>query len=564
MEKPWLKYYPENTPPTISTGESILEEFDLSVKKYAHRMAFENYGQKISFQQWDNKSTHFASYLKNHCGFKKGDRVAVQIPNTLQFPIVVIGILKAGLTAVNINPLCTARETKEILKDSEAKALLIFSHSAYLLKEILEEVSIPHIIVTHIGDLFSPIKRVLFYISIRYIKKLIRPYTIPHISLRTALKIGTQTPFKREKIHKEDLAFLQYTGGTTGSPKGAMLTHLNIVSNFQQCRLWLQSYLDNTGEVSITALPLYHIFALMTNILTVPLLGVSSVLITNPKDMNFFIQTLQKTKKWSIFIGVNALFKLLLDHPEFKKLNFQSLKLCIAGGTFVEEGVYNHWMKTTSQPIIEGYGLTEASPVVCCNLKEKPILGMCGLPLPSTNIQIRNTEGRPLPHGQAGELAVQGPQVMKGYWKNPEETQKVLDSEGWLMTGDIAQMTQKGWIQILDRKKDLILVSGFNVYPNEVESIIAMHPQVKNCAVVGVFDEHSGEAPKAFIVKKNGAALNKQDIIKFCKDRLAAYKIPKRIEFKEHLPHSHVGKILRKYLKKNDKTCIRPGSRVRL
>lgn len=550
MEKFWHKNYPSNIPKEIKVkNHSIYAEFEEHTKTFGSKTAFENFEQKISFNDWRTLSSDFASYLQNHCHLKKGDRIAIQIPNLLQSPIVIMGALQAGLVVVNINPLYTAREMKEILKDAQVQAIVIFSHSAHNLEQIISNIPIPNIIVTDLGDLFSNFKRFLFFFITHYIKKMVPPFKLPaSISLRKALKIGSNYTFKKVPIQKEDYAFLQYTGGTTGSPKGAILTQNNILSNLTQCRAWMVPYLKRGKEISITALPFYHIFALTINLLLLPFYGAHSILITNPRDVKNFISLLRKNKTWSIFVGVNSLFKLLLNQKQFHTLNFNSLQYCIAGGASVEKSVFDRWLKTTQVPLVEGYGLTEASPVISCNILNQPLSGTCGLPLPSTHVRIVDDQGHVLGPGQVGELQTQGPQVMKGYWNHHEETKNVLDSQGWLKTGDIAQIDKKGYIKILDRKKDMILVSGFNVYPNEIENILSLHPKIKNSAVIGVKDEHSAEVPKAFIVKKD-PLLTKEEVISYCKKNLVAYKIPKHIEFKETLPHSHVGKVLRRELK---------------
>ena len=548
-EKFWLKSYPSNIPTEIEiASSSIDEEFEKSIEPFHHQTAFENFGQKISFAQWKNLSLSFASYLQNHCHLQKGDKIAVQIPNLLQTPIVIMGALKAGLTLVNLNPLYTSRETKEILQDAKPKAMIVFSASASRLEEILDDCPIPHIIVTEIGDLFPPLKRWLFYIVTHFVKKIIPAYRLSSaVRFNKALALGKKADFKKIALEKNDIAFLQYTGGTTGSPKGAILSHGNILSNLLQCKAWMSPYLNYGKEISITALPLYHIFALTVNLLLLPFYGSHSILITNPRDTKNFIRLLKKTKKFTVFVGVNSLFKLLLNQKDFHDLDFFTLKCCIAGGASVEKSVFDNWLKATKTPLIEGYGLTEASPVVSCNILDQPVSGSCGLPFPSTLVRIMDQKGRALSPGQAGELEVKGPQVMQGYWNKPDETKKVLDENGWLKTGDIAQINPNGWIHILDRKKDMILVSGFNVYPNEIESILSLHQKIKNSAVIGVPDSESGEAPKAFIVKQD-SSLTKEEVQLYLKQNLTGYKIPKHIEFREELPHSHVGKVLRRKL----------------
>ena len=547
MERIWLQHYPFKIPHDIQNITSpILYDFKKCFKKYSHQTAFENYGEKISFKKWDEHSDAWASYLKNHCCLKKGSRVAIQMPNTLQLPIAVIGALKAGLVVVNINPLYTARELEQILMDSKSQALLIFSHSAHLLNKI--SVSIPHIIVSDLEDLFSFPKRMLFKMILKF-KKVIPFYSLSSFTpFREALKEGASTLFQEPDIHLDDLAFLQYTGGTTGIPKGAMLTHRNIASNWKQCLAWMKPYLIEGKELVIAPLPLYHIFSLMLNVFLLPLHGAYSVLVTNPKDKKTFIQILKKHQNsFTVFLGVNALFKMLINEPAIDSLKFSKLKWCIAGGTAVENFVYKKWKEKTGVYLIEGYGLTEASPVVSCNILDQSMSSTCGYPLPSTQVRVIKDDQEVL-IGQLGELEIKGPQVMKGYWKNEKETSLVLDEHGWLKTGDIVQINNQGMIQILDRKKDMILVSGFNVFPNEIENIISEHHKVQDVAVVAVPDPNSKEVPKAFIVKKD-SRLTKKEIINFCKESLTAYKIPKYIEFVNELPHSTVGKVLRRKLK---------------
>ena len=545
MEKIWLKNYPQDIPYEIhAASSSITQEFETSVQKYNSKIAFTNYGESLSFHQWSRYSKNFSAFLQKH--LKKGDRIAIMLPNTLQFPVVVMSALQAGLTVVTVNPLYTPRELKHILKDAEVKALVILAHSAHTFSKLAHEkdLAVPLVIVTHLGDLFSPFKRILFYFITKFIKK-IKPYSFKHISFRKALKEGSALSFK--KVH-HDPAFLQYTGGTTGTPKGAILSHKNILSNLEQCRAWMHPFLNEGQETAVSALPLYHIFALMINLLVLPLYGSRSLLITNPRETDSFIQQLKKTKNWSVFTGVNALFKLLLNQEDFKNVNFTNLKVCIAGGTPVESSVYKKWLETTGIALAEGYGLTEASPVVSCHLLSAPVQGNCGYPFPSTDIRIVDSSGKILGFEQAGELYIKGPQVMQGYWKKPKETLQVLDSEGWLKTGDIACLTKKGYLQILDRKKDMILVSGFNVFPNEIEQILSEHPQIQSSAVIGVPDEHSFQTPKAFIVKKE-KSLKEEDVKSFLRKNLVAYKIPKYIEFVNELPLSYVGKVLRRSLK---------------
>ena len=542
MKKIWLQNYPSEVPHTIEDQKfSILHHFQKCFQKYSHQTAFENFGEKLSFSEWDKLSNAWASYLKKNCSLQKGDRVAIQLPNSLQLPIAVIGALKAGLCVVNINPLYTARELDIVLSNSKAKALLIFSHSAHLLDKI--PTSVPHVIISDLEDLFSFPKKILFKIILK-LKKVITPYS-SSVSFLDALKKGASLDFKQEDINLDDLAFLQYTGGTTGIPKGAMITHKNIVSNWQQCLAWMKPYLKEGKETVIAPLPLYHIFALMLNVFLLPLHGAYSVLITNPRDKKSFIKTLKKYQnKMTTFLGVNALFKMLIAEPSFQSIQFSKLKWCIAGGTAVEPFTYKQWEQVTNTSIVEGYGLTEASPVVSCNILDQPKSNTCGYPFPSTEARITK-DGQEV---DEGELEIRGPQVMKGYWNNEKETAIALTSDGWLRTGDVARINEDGMIQIMDRKKDMILVSGFNVFPNEIEGVISDHPKVQEVAVVGVPDPISKEVPKAFIVTKENQ-LTEEEIISFCRKNLTPYKVPKHIEFVKELPLSYVGKVLRHKLR---------------
>ena len=550
MDKVWLKNYPKDIPHNIQIDSpSIYSEFKKQSLKYNHKIAFENYGEKITFKQWRERSFQFASYLVHHCKLRKGDRVAVQIPNLLQSPYVIMGILQAGLVVVNINPLYTSREMKEVLEDSKAKVFVLFSHSAHQFQKISQEINISHLIVTDLEEFFSFPKKILFHFSIRYIKKMIRPFHLPFsISLKKALHLGSLHSHPLDvKIEESDLAFLQYTGGTTGTPKGAMLTQKNILSNIKQGQSWMIPYLESGEEKVIVALPLYHIFALCVNLFILPFYGAHSILITNPRDTKTFIQTL-KSHKFTAFIGVNSLFKLLLHQKDFKTVSFKSLKVSLAGGASIEKNVFDQWLQVTQNPIIEGYGLTEASPIVCCNILFQAQFGFCGYPFPSTEVRIVDSQKKELSFNQTGQLQVRGPQVMQAYWENEEDTKNVIDSEGWLSTGDMAQINEQGLLSIRDRIKDMILVSGFNVYPSELENVITSHPKVKQSAVIGVPDSFSSEVPKAFIVRSD-KSLTQEEIKEYCKKNLTGYKIPKYFEFREELPFSTVGKVLRRKLR---------------
>ncbi|RME18291.1 MAG: long-chain-fatty-acid--CoA ligase [Bdellovibrio sp.] len=554
MEKIWLKSYPKEIPHEINPDQytSLTDMILQALKKYKGKPAFENMGAAVSFEELDELSSSFAAFLQYELRLRKGDRLAIQIPNLIQYPIALFGALKAGVVVVNTNPLYTEREMKHQFKDSGAKAIVILESFASKLEEILDDVPIEHVIVTGIGDQLGWPKSWLVNGVVKYVKKMVPAYHLPRAyRFNEALSIGQEKKYVPVEVQSSDIAFLQYTGGTTGVAKGAMLTHRNIVSNILQMQAWLSPYMKADQERIITALPLYHIFSLSANCLTFFTLGGSNFLITNPRDIDSFVKTLKKTE-FTALTGVNTLFNALLNHPDIRSVDFSRLRICVAGGMALQQSVAKRWIEVTGSRIIEGYGLTESSPVVCANpLDGSDKLGTIGLPLPSTDIQFCDDTGQEVALGEAGELWVKGPQVMKGYWNRPEETQKVLTPEGWLKTGDIAQMDEEGFVKIVDRKKDMILVSGFNVYPNEIEDVISHLDGVLEVAAVGVPDEKSGEAVKVFIVKSK-ASLTEEQVREFCKENLVAYKRPKYIEFRKELPKTNVGKILRRALREED------------
>lgn len=551
MEKSWVQNYEKGVPAEIDMDkyQNILDTFEEAFSKYAERPAFSNFGKIMTFKEFDHLSSSFASHLVNKLGLVKHDRVALMMPNILQYPVALFGVLKAGLVVVNVNPLYTERELEHVLKDSGAKAIVIFESAASKLQAILETSDLKHIFVTNIGDMLGFPKSILINFVLKWVKKVIPPWNIPQAKCFTRiLKEESGENFKPLEIKREDPAFYQYTGGTTGVSKGAVLGHGNIVANILMVRTWMNPSTIPGEEICITPLPLYHIFSLTSNLLTFGSKGDLNVLITNPRDIGGFIKELKKWK-WTIITGVNTLFNSLLEHPEFEKLDFSKAKICIGGGMAVQRTVAEHWKKVTGQVLLEGYGLTETSPVICLNpLDVKDYTGFAGLPVPSTIVQIRNDEGKEVPLGEAGEICVSGPQVMEGYLNRPDETKKVFFDDGYLRTGDIGIMNKEGWVKIVDRKKDMILVSGFNVYPNEVEEVIATHPKVLEVAVIGVPDEKSGELVKAFIVKRD-ESLDEEEILDYCKGQLTGYKRPKYFEFRKELPKSNVGKILRKDLR---------------
>lgn len=550
MEKIWLKNYPKGVSPEVDLSKygSLVDIYEESIRMFTSKKAFTNMGVSLTFTELDQKVDQFASFLQNELKLKKGDRIAIQMPNVLQFPIILFAALKVGLTVVNTNPLYTAKEMQHQFKDSGAKAVVILANYAHLLESILKNTSIESVVVTEIGDLFPTPKRILVNSVVKYIKKMVPAYNIPSAYyFRQALAIGSKKPMVKVPTTQDDIAFLQYTGGTTGVAKGAMLLHRNVLANVLQIRDWMIPKLREGEEVAIAALPLYHIFALTLNCLGLLRYGAENILITNPRDIPGFIKELKKTP-FSVFAGVNTLFNALMNNPEFATVNFDRMKIAVAGAMTLQKSVAERWMKMTKAVIVEGYGLTEASPVVSCNpIDGTDRVGTIGLPFPSTDIKLVNDDNVEVPMGEPGELICKGPQVMKGYWNQPEETAKVL-TDGWLHTGDIAVIDNDGFLRIVDRKKDMILVSGFNVYPNEVEDAIASHPGVLEVAAIGVPDEHSGEIVKAVVVKRD-PALTAEEVIAYAKKSLTNYKVPRQVEFRDELPKTNVGKILRRALR---------------
>jgi len=552
MKKFWLERYPQGIPAEINPDQyqSIAEVFEESCQKYANQPAFTNYGQTLSFKELHEKSLAFAAYLQQELQLKSGERIAFMMPNILQYPVALFGALNAGLIAVNVNPLYTPRELEHQLKDANVSAIVILANFAHVLEQAVEHLTIKHFIVTELADLHPFFKRIAINSVIKYIKKLVPHYHLPNpISFRTALQKGSRLSFQKPTIKNTDLAFLQYTGGTTGVVKAAMLTHRNMISNMQQVAAWVGTKVDWGNEIIITVLPLYHIFCLTANCLCFMRFGALNVLITNPRDLNNFSKELM-SYKFTVLTGVNTLFNAILHHAAFQKIDFSSLKLTVGGGAAIQQSVAEHWKEKTGCPILEGYGLTECSPVVCVNPFDiKEFTNSIGLPISSTEISLRNDDGEEVSQDQAGELWVKGPQVMKGYWQRPTETSEILTSEGWMKTGDIATIDNQGFLRIVDRKKDMILVSGFNVYPNEIENVIAKHPSVLESACIGIPDEKSGEAVKLFVVLKPNMQATIEELREFCKANLTGYKVPKYIDFRTELPKSNVGKILRKELR---------------
>jgi len=548
----WYKAYEPAVSQQIDpkTYDNIVHIFDQSFKTYADKPAFHNMGTTLSYAELSSLGKRFGDYLQNELKMKPGDRIAIMMPNILQYPIALVGALYAGLVVVNCNPLYTARELEHQLKDSEAKTIVIFENSASVLEAVLSHTGVENVITTGVGDMLSFPKNYIVNFVIKHVKKMVPAFNLPKaIKFSDALAMGQEGRLKSPRLGHSDLAFLQYTGGTTGVSKGAELTHGNIVSNMMQAREWIKNALRHGEEVIITPLPLYHIFSLTANMLTFSSIGGLNVLITNPRDVPAFIKELKKWK-FTTITGVNSLFNLLLNHPEFESVDFKSLRLALGGGMAVQKSVAERWKKMTGVALIEAYGLTETSPAACINpLSNKDYNGFIGVPISSTVVSIRNDDNSVCKTGDVGEICISGPQVMRGYWKRPEETAKVMTPDGFFRTGDLGFMTSDGFIKIVDRKKDMILVSGFNVYPNEVEDVMMAHPKVAECAAVGVPDEHSGELVKLFVVKKD-QSLTEEELKAFAKSNLTGYKVPKFYEFRKDLPKSNVGKILRKELRK--------------
>ena len=552
MEKPWLDSYEKGVKAEIDETlyQSIPDVFRQSVEKFANQPAFQNMGKTLTYAEVGKLAEDFASYLQNVLKLPRGERVAIMLPNLLQYPIALFGILQAGLVAVNTNPLYTPRELEHQLKDSGATTIIVLENFANTLELVLPRTQIKHVIVASVGEMFGFFKGSLINFVLRKVKKMVPEYRISDtIPFQTALKEGAAHTFRPVSLTREDTALLQYTGGTTGVAKGAVLSHGNICANMQQAAEWIVNLLRPGKETVIAALPLYHIFALTVNLMIFTQAGSKIILITNPRDMKSFIGDMKK-ERVSVFVGVNTLFNGMVNQPDFATVDFSSLKLTLGGGMATQKAVAEKWKNITGTPIVEAYGLTEASPGVCANPLNIPAYtGGIGLPIPSTEIELRDADGNEVAQGQPGEMWIRGPQVMKGYWNRPEETAKVLDSRGFLATGDIAVMDEKGWFKLVDRKKDLIVVSGFNVYPNEVEDVAASHPKVLEAACIGVSSPKTGEALKLFIVKKD-ESLTSEELIAFCRTELTAYKVPKDIEFRDELPKSNVGKILRRELRK--------------
>ena len=554
MEKVWLKSYPEGVPETIDIGESdtLVSLMENAFDKFADRPAFACMGKTITFGELDTLSRAFGAWLQGQ-GLQPGSRIAIMLPNVLQYPIVMCGALRAGLVVVNVNPLYTARELKHQLADSGAEAMVVLSNFASVLEKVIAETQVKTVVVTDLGDAVGFPKSLLVNTVVRRVKKLVPPYRLPgHSRYKDAMSGGRGAKLQDVSLSGDSLAFLQYTGGTTGPSKGAMLSHANIYSNILQNVAWVNQYVVTGHEIVITALPLYHIFGLVCNCLTFFLIGGLNVLITNPRDMPGFVKEISKWPFTAIY-GVNTLFNALLQEPAFKEVDFSHLKTSAGGGMAVQSAVAEKWKSVTGHLLQEGYGLTECSPVVSMNPREQQddYTGSCGLPLPSTEISIRGDSGEELPIGERGELCIRGPQVMKGYWQRDEATAESFHDDGFLLTGDIATVDENGYIRIVDRAKDMVLVSGFNVYPCEIEDVVTRCEGVLEAACIGVPDAKSNEAVKIFVVREQNSDISKDELIAYCRENLTGYKVPRHVEFRDELPKSNVGKILRRELRES-------------
>ncbi len=552
MEKIWLSAYADGVPEEVHHGDyhSLRDLVESSMERFADSPAYTNLGRTLSYRELEAESRALAAWLQQTAGLAKGERVALMMPNILQYPIALFAALRAGLVVVNVNPLYTARELKHQLRDSGARAIVILENFAATLAEVIGDTPIEHVITTEIGDVLPGLKRFVTNFVVKRVKKMVPPFELPGAHrFNDALRDGARLPFERPDLGLVDLAFLQYTGGTTGVSKGAMLSHRNMVYNVRQSTSWLGNSMNDEPVVAITALPLYHIFSLEGNCLGMMELGGLNVLITNPRDFGGFVEELGR-HRFTYISGVNTLFNALLNTPGFADLDFSALKITIGGGMAVQESVAQQWKEVTGATLIQAYGLTETSPAAVINplVDDLEYTGSIGLPISSTDVSIRDDDGEALPIGEIGEICVRGPQVMEGYWNRPEETAKVMLDGGWLRTGDMGRMDERGFVFIEDRKKDMILVSGFNVYPNEIEEVAVSHDGVLEAAAIGEPDERSGEIVKLFVVRKN-PDVTADDIIAHCRSELTGYKVPKLVEFRDELPKTNVGKILRRALR---------------
>ena len=550
MDKVWLKNYPEGVPAEadVDAYDSIVSLFEESVRRFGDRPAYSNFGVTITYRELDERARALAAHLQG-LGLEPGDRVSIMMPNLLSNPIAIFGVLLAGLTVVNTNPLYTARELEHQLNDSGARAIVIVENFASTLDEVIGRTRVEHVVLVRMGDGLGFPKSALINFVVRRVKKMVPAYQLPGaVPFTRALDRGRGMTLRPAAPGRDDVAFLQYTGGTTGVAKGAALSHGNVVSNLQQTSSWIGQQFEPGQEVFVTALPLYHIFSLVANCLTGMKYGALNVLITNPRDMPAFVKTIAGLR-FSVITGVNTLYNGLLNTPGFESVDFSRLKLAVGGGMAMQRAVADRWREVTGVPVVEAYGLTETSPAAVANrLDQTEFTGAIGLPLPSTEVSIRDDEGNEVGFDTPGELCVRGPQVMQGYWGRPDATAEVISDDGWLRTGDMATIDEEGYLRIVDRKKDMIIVSGFNVYPNEIEDVVALHPGVLEVGAVGVPDEKSGEVPKIVVVKKD-PELTSEALIEHCREQLTGYKVPRHVEFRDELPKTNVGKVLRRELR---------------
>ncbi len=551
MSKPWYSSYPEGIPHEVDIDayDSLLDVFEEACHSYSQNPCFSNFGKVLSYQDIDAHSRNLAAFFQSHLNLNKGDRIAIMMPNLLQNPVSIFAALRAGLTVVNTNPLYTTAELKHQLNDSGATAIVILENFAHTLEDVIQDTPIKHVIVTRMGDMLSFPKSCIINLVVKHVKKMVPDFSLPNsLSYKDCLKQGAHFKYTRPELKHEDIAFLQYTGGTTGVAKGAILTHGNMVSNLQQVTAWIEPYVDKGQEHIITALPLYHIFSLLANCMFFMKMGGLNHLITNPRDMKGFVKEIRNAQ-FTALTGVNTLFNGLLNTPGFDQVDFSKLKLTLGGGMAVQAAVAEKWQKVTGSCLLEAYGLTETSPAVCINPMDLPAYnGKIGVPIPATDVCIKDDNNQEVAFGEAGEICIKGPQVTPGYYNRPEETAKVFDDDGWFHSGDIGFMDEQGYVQIVDRKKDMIIVSGFNVYPNEIEAVIASHADVVEVGVIGKPDEGSGEVVMAVIVSRN-PNLTLKDIQTHCEASLTRYKIPKHVEFVSEVPKTNVGKILRRELR---------------
>lgn len=548
--RPWLASYPPGIPADIGIGsyQSLNQLVQQACQQFHNFPAFRNFGHSMSYAELDRQASSFAAYLCSLPGLEAGQRVALMLPNILQYPVVLLGTLRAGLVVVNVNPLYTERELEHQLADSGARAIVVLENFAAKVAQVWPNTRLQHVVVTQIGDMLPPPKRWLLNAGVRYIKKMIPPWHLPQAqALMQALRQGARLPACTRVAGLQDLAFLQYTSGTTGTAKGAMLTHANVLANVLQCKAWIGGNLQPGEEAVLTPLPLYHVFSLVANCLCFMMIGGLNILITNPKDLPGFIKTMRR-ERWTVITGVNTLYSALMNTPGFGPDCVRHCKISVGGGAAMLRPVTERWMAITHAPLIEGYGLSEATAGVCINPLSNSQVGGIGLPIPSTEVQFWRDDGSQCAPDETGELVVRGPQVMQGYWQKPQESAEVLTPQGWLKTGDIGSMDAGGWVRISDRKKDMIIVSGFNVYPAEIETVVAELPGVAEVAAIGVPDERSGEAVKLFVVRRD-PALSSEAILAHCRSNLAAYKLPRQVEFRNELPKTPIGKILRRCLR---------------